>query len=233
MQLNLTKLALQLPVSMRNIFIWLNLLVSTNCFSQTVDSLLKCLDVAKSSREIILLHVAIADKLASTNPNEAIAHCESALKSVKVIGNDSLKAVCFKCLINAYYNKPYFEDSALYFIPLYEKEIASNNFSKLNYETFSIIADVYLKKHDYLNATHWCQLLIENAAKTRQPDVIGYAKSKLGEMYRKAANYEESRRVFEEVVALGKKENLQWFIFSGYRGIGISYDITTNFDRQQ
>ena len=214
--------------------IYLNLMLSLNSYSQNVlDSLQLKLSRTDKALEKILLCVVIADKLAAISVDSAIAYCYKGLKLSKEIKNDSLEGACINCLINAYYEKPYFEDSALYFVPYYEKEIAGHNFNKLNYETYSLIADVYLKKHDYLNATHWCQLSIDEAGKTGQPSVIGAAKSYLGEMYRKAANYEESRRIFGEVVEIGKKENIPGFIFSGYRGIGISYDISSDFENAE
>ena len=114
-------------------------------YSQNVlDSLQLRLNRTDNTSEKILLQVTIAGKLVSSSVDSAINYCYEGLKFSKQIKNDSLEGICYKCLINAYANKPYFEDSALYFVPMFEKIISVNKFYKLSYDGNVTIGSVHL-----------------------------------------------------------------------------------------
>ena len=97
------------------------------------DSLLLPLKNSNNNYEKVLLFNSIANQLSTTKTDTAIQLCYEGLALSEKTANDSLLAVCYKCLINAYYQKPYHEDSALYFIPFFKKYAEGNNWYKLEY----------------------------------------------------------------------------------------------------
>ncbi|MBL0050812.1 MAG: tetratricopeptide repeat protein [Bacteroidetes bacterium] len=195
-----------------------------------LDSLLNQLQNTNNPYERILLLNSIANKLSATNNDTAVHLCYEGLNLSQKTGNDSLIAVCYTCLINAYFQKAYHEDSAIHFIPFFKKYIEGKNWYKLEYSGYLAIAEVYLKKHDWPQSTIYFQIGMEAALKTNDPEVIGYAKFKLAEMYRKSGSCADAMSLNFELVEEGKKSGNAVNMYYGYRGIAICYDIKQEYD---
>ena len=205
------------------------LCICPNVVGNSVDSLEQKLAIAKDKKEIILLHSYIAANYFLTNVDEAIAHCNIALKLSKYIDSDSLQIVCYKCLMIGYENKPYFEDSAFSFIAPFEALKTADNYPRLQSETYGAIASVYMRLHEYDKSILYQQKSVEKAQLTNNNSLIGSAKNNLGDLYRKSGQLDEALAIFKEVVTIGEKENNLLLKAQGNRGLGVYYDIKKDF----
>lgn len=207
--------------------------LNVNSYAQqklNTDSLFNCLNGTVNTYDKVLLLNSIAGHLNSTKSDTAIKLCYEGLRLSEKTGNDSLTAVCYKCLINAYYQKAHFEDSAFYFITLFKKQVEGRNFFKLEYDCYLSIAEVYLKLHNWPQSTVYFQQTMQMAEKTKDPDAIGYAKYKLADMYRKSGSCPDAIPINLELIDYGTKNELPVYAYYGYRGIAICYDIKLEYD---
>lgn len=197
---------------------------------QNTDSLINRLQAASSYKEKALISRSIAGNPPDKSVDSSLKYCHYALEFALKTKDDSVIGLSYSCLIKSFYDKAYQEDSAFYYGSLFEV-IANRNKSlhRLKYEGYSFIADIYLKKHEYPVATTYYQKSIKEANKTGQADAIGYAKSKLLDMYRKAGNCEDARIIAQEVIELAEKEKMLWLSFNGYRGVGICHDLKAEY----
>lgn len=195
------------------------------------DSLLSRVNASGASRESVLALLQLTRNYSNSRVDSSIYFGKWALElSKRLMKEDSLIGVSYKELANTYYNKPYFEDSAIYFGVMAEQLLDRTNYFKLKREVYTAIAKTYLKKHEYPSATKYYQLAIDEAILSNIPEDIGWAKSAMIDMYRKAGNCEDAIRVANEVIQLATRENNQAMLFSGYRGVGICHDIGGAFD---
>ena len=206
------------------------MMMGSPCFSQSsADDLLKKLASSKDNREIILLHNALAENLFPTRVDEAIAHCYSGLKLSKTMASDSLEIVCYKCLINAYGEKPYFEDSAFTFIRPFEAVRSADKYPQLQSETYLAIATTYTQLHEYDKAIYYQQKGVEKADLTDNYVIIGTAKNALADLYRKSGHLDEALILFREVAYIGEKANDLSLVALSNRGIGVCYDLRKDY----
>ena len=102
------------------ISIGLLIVIYDNCFSQSqVDSLLHTLNKTTVDTTRINLLLQLSKKIEKANADSSIVLCMKALALANHLNSRDKKAACFKRLAETYSEKPFFEDSEIYFAKEY------------------------------------------------------------------------------------------------------------------
>jgi two-component system sensor histidine kinase UhpB len=200
-------------------------------YSQSItDSLLKELNKTTIDTTRINLLLQLSKKIEKSNADSSVTLCIEALALSNHVKSPDKKADCFKRLAETYKQKPFFEDSEIYFAKEYMRTVEKlNKPLKLADAYYTIgIAFTDVPQHDStINNYEKAITVAENAGDTAFAMQV---RNDMAETYRYSGRMEVCKDIYHSMFNYYWSRNDSMGIAKSYRGIAIVFDMAEVFD---
>ena len=206
---------------MKNIILFILILLFSNTFSQEVDSLLFKIDNAKKTEKAPLYN-SLSKVLRTIDNDLSFSYAKKALEFGKQF-NDSASLIVTNSLIGIYYyNKAIYDSSLIYFINA--NKISKNLKSKDSEAVaLSYLSLIYDANEDYDKSINYAKEALKTYRINNDSTRISQSLNNIGYIYSKAAKYDTALVFLKEALQYKTSNNNIVSISYTYGNLGEIY----------